>query len=460
MSHVFISYSKQDRKHAKDVATRLIQEGWSVFWDRTIPVGSTWDEVLEKELNSARVIVTLWSKNAVASEWVRSEAAEGANRRILVPAVLEVVTVPIRFRLLQTADISDYKLGEPDTEGMQLLIEAIARVGNLKRRAEVKTRRRINEETVHTQSYADVREKREEDTVFQQTELTKNTKEEIYSKKPDKKSRKQTEQRPQSGRLTEQDLHNKKGRTRLKELFRGGFISKRSLFICLAVIALISIVYVVVQNVHKKPTKVPGYLSTNSKTVEDVDGNVYNTVIIGTQTWMAENLQTTKYNDGTAILLVSDGTAWNYIKTSGYCLYNNFAGYKNSFGTLYNWYTVNTGKLCPIGWHVPDDSEWTDLITFLKGDSVAGGKLKETGTIHWRSPNTGATNESGFAALPGGTRYSHGSFYHTGYYGYWWSATKYKELHAWYRSLSFETCHIERHYKSKTVGFSVRCIKD
>ena len=133
MSDVFISYSNQDRNRAKNVADRLMQEGWSIFWNRNITPGSTWDDILEKELNDAKVIIVLWSNNSVKSEWVRIEAANGADRNMLVPALLEVVKVPIRFQLIQAADISDWESHKSDTEGMSMLIEAVASVGNLKR---------------------------------------------------------------------------------------------------------------------------------------------------------------------------------------------------------------------------------------------------------------------------------------------------------------------------------------
>jgi uncharacterized protein (TIGR02145 family) len=431
MSDIFISYSKQDHKRAKDVATRLIQEGWSVFWDRNIPVGSNWDEILEKELNTARVIVTLWSKDSVTSEWVRAEAAEGANRRILVPVVLESVTIPIRFRLLQTADISDWDLGQSDTEGMQLLIEAIARIGSLQTCEEGEARRIVEEKTVHKQS------------------------------NKDDETNKQDELKTQGKSIDEQDPVPKKVRYELKKLIKKVSMNRRFLFLCLAGVVLISITYTIVQNAYKGTTEKLGHSYTDPKIVKDIDGNEYNVIKIGNQIWMAENLRTTKYRDGKAILLVTDGTAWNYLNTSGYCLYNNFVAYRNSYGALYNWYAVNTRILCPTGWHVPSDAEWTTLTTFLGGDSVAGGKLKETSTVHWSRPNTGATNESGFKALPGGTRYNRGSFYHTGYYGCWWSATEYyNESNAWYRGMSYETCYVRRHYDSKSVGFSVRCLKD
>jgi uncharacterized protein (TIGR02145 family) len=199
----------------------------------------------------------------------------------------------------------------------------------------------------------------------------------------------------------------------------------------------------------------------SGSTVTDKDGNVYNTITIGTQTWMKENLKVTKYNDGTAIPLVTDNTAWGALSTPGYCWYNNDqTTYGNTYGALYNWYTVNIGKLCPTGWHVPTDAEWTTLTTFLGGESVSGGKLKETGTTHWLSPNTGATNETGFTALPGGYRNYDGTFHFIGYYGFWWSATENITSTAWYRFMYYNSSGVGRSYYDKRYGLSVRCLRD
>ena len=121
---------------------------------------------------------------------------------------------------------------------------------------------------------------------------------------------------------------------------------------------------------------------------------------------------------------------------------------------------VNTGKLCPTGWYVPSDAEWTELTDYLGGESVAGGKLKETGTTHWASPKTGATNETGFTALPGGYRYYDGTFYNIGDTGYWWSATENYATHAWSRYMIYSISSVLRNYTNKEVGFSVRCLRD
>ena len=194
-------------------------------------------------------------------------------------------------------------------------------------------------------------------------------------------------------------------------------------------------------------------------TVTDHDGNVYNTVKIGTQVWMAENLKTTKYNDNTAIPLVTDNSEWISLTTPAYCWYDNDISNKTTYGALYNWYTVNTGKLCPTGWHVPSDEEWTILTNYL--GSMAGGRMRETGTTHWKSPNTDAPNDSKFTALPGGSRRYDGSFYYIGDGGYWWSATEDDAADAWYLNMeinSFSTFYGSYYYKY--YGISVRCLRD
>lgn len=195
-------------------------------------------------------------------------------------------------------------------------------------------------------------------------------------------------------------------------------------------------------------------------TVVDIDGNIYNTVTIGNQTWLRENLKTTKYNDGISIPFIENDTAWINLSTPGYCWYNNQISYSNTYGALYNWHTVNTNKLCPLGWHVPTKEEWTQLTNYLGGTSVAGGKLKEIGTTHWDSPNTGATNETGFTALPGGYCSLSGAFGIIGSYGYWWSSSEYTAADAWSSGLLYNYSYIGSYGSSKEVGFSVRCVKN
>ncbi len=195
--------------------------------------------------------------------------------------------------------------------------------------------------------------------------------------------------------------------------------------------------------------------------VTDIDGNVYHTVRIGTQVWMVENLKTTKYRDGTSIPNITDNTAWSNLTTGAYCDYNNGPSNSATYGRLYNWYAATDARgICPTGWHVPSDAEWTTLVNYFGGDSVAGGKLKEAGTTHWASPNTGATNESGFTAFPGGYRQSNGSFDDIGIVGYWWSATGTDAATAWYRFMGCGNSDVGRNNYGKTGGFSVRCVRD
>jgi uncharacterized protein (TIGR02145 family) len=203
-----------------------------------------------------------------------------------------------------------------------------------------------------------------------------------------------------------------------------------------------------------------GVNGLQAQTVKDCDGNVYKTVKIGTQVWMAENLKTTKYKDGTAIPLVTDDKAWATLTRPAYCWYNNNIVNKGTYGALYNWYTINTNKLCPFSWHVPSDVEWTTLTTFLGGEDAAGGKLKETGTIHWKSPNTGATNETGFTALPNGYRYESGSFFSIGNYGNWWSSSEFYTGSAYYRLMDYSNGIVSSNGESNRYGYSVRCLKD
>lgn len=196
-------------------------------------------------------------------------------------------------------------------------------------------------------------------------------------------------------------------------------------------------------------------------TVTDIDGDVYDVVQIGTQLWLKQNLKTTKFNDGSSIPLVTDNSTWSNLTSPGYCWYNNDeATYKNDYGALYNWYSVNTGKLCPAGWHVPSDTEWTTLTSYLGGEAVAGGKLKETGTTHWISHNSEVTNESGFTGLPGGCVDSNGSFGDIGVDGYWWSNLDLSTDDAWHRVLGYNFSNVVRTNSSKDNGFSIRCLKD
>jgi len=197
----------------------------------------------------------------------------------------------------------------------------------------------------------------------------------------------------------------------------------------------------------------------------DQDGNIYKTVKIGEQTWMAENLRTTRYQDGSQIPNVVNIDSWNQLTNGAYCYYNNDILNKNAYGALYNWYTVvDQGKICPSGWHIPSDAEWSDLENSLGGSISAGMKTKEVGLIHWVSPNIGASNLSGFTALPAGARnyYVNDDFLGLGYYCMWWSSTEHHTFNnsAWYRSLNTFESVLGRNYYLKRVGYSVRCLMD
>lgn len=197
------------------------------------------------------------------------------------------------------------------------------------------------------------------------------------------------------------------------------------------------------------------------QTVTDIDGNVYSTVTIGTQVWMTGNLKTTRYRDGSAIPNVTDPTQWYNIITGAYCDYENNPVNSATYGRLYNWYAVNSGLLCPTGWHVPSDAEWLVMKNYLGNSSTTGGKLKETGTLHWQSPNTAATNEAGFTGLPGGFRSSSGSYYQQTYNGYWWTSTTGTDItYGLYHYLDFNLGFVYRNEDSKVDGNSVRCIRD
>lgn len=195
--------------------------------------------------------------------------------------------------------------------------------------------------------------------------------------------------------------------------------------------------------------------------VTDIEGNTYNTVRIGDQVWMAENLKTSTLADGTEIPEVRDATDWNVLTTPGRCWYNNDgAANKDVYGALYNYYAVNSGKLCPSGWHVPSREEWQQLRDVLGDTLSGGGKLKEEGTLHWSSPNTGAVNSTGFTALPAGIRYFEGTFNSASFFTTFWSATESDNNNAWYMSLYYSDAAVEIRNTSKKDGFSIRCIKD
>jgi uncharacterized protein (TIGR02145 family) len=203
----------------------------------------------------------------------------------------------------------------------------------------------------------------------------------------------------------------------------------------------------------------------NYGSVTDQDGNTYATIEIGTQEWMAENLRTTTYSNGDPIPNVTDASQWSNLTTGAWAHYANDSQCEVPYGKLYNWYTVaDPRNVCPTGWHVPTDAEWTVLTDYLGGEDVAGGKMKTTGTIEaatglWYSPNDLATNSSGFSGAPGGLRQFFGPYGKIGEFGYWWSSTEIVTSSAWYRFLSIYFGVGSPGY-DKGGGFSVRCLRD
>ena len=201
--------------------------------------------------------------------------------------------------------------------------------------------------------------------------------------------------------------------------------------------------------------------TTQNGNVTDMDGNVYNTVMIDKQLWMKENLNVTHYSDGTSIPNIQDDTQWQNLLTGAYCDYNNIPDSSTTYGRLYNWYAVaDSHNLCPDGWHVPSDAEWATLIEVLGAEGIAGGKLKETGTTHWISPNNYATNQSGFTALPGGDRNYDGAFNGIGVYAAWWSSTGTDATNASSYGVHTNYSIIINPHFSKNDGDYVRCIRN
>jgi len=196
--------------------------------------------------------------------------------------------------------------------------------------------------------------------------------------------------------------------------------------------------------------------------MKDVDGITYRTVKIGTQLWMAENLKVTHYRNGDLIRYVRDNDRWHLRTDGACCAYKHDMKLSESpYGLLYNWYVVNDSRgLAPEGWHIPSDEEWQTLVDYLGGNSIGGGKMKESGTNHWLSSNAEATNESSFSALSGGYRVSNGNFFGMDYYADFWSSTEYSSGSAWYRHLFYNYSGVYRGYGNKRYGFSIRCVKD
>jgi uncharacterized protein (TIGR02145 family) len=198
-----------------------------------------------------------------------------------------------------------------------------------------------------------------------------------------------------------------------------------------------------------------------SGTVTDVEGNIYKTIRVGSQEWMAENLKTTRYNDGSLIPLVREADDWDDLSTPAYCWYNNDRfTYNKTYGVLYNGYAAQSGNICPTGWHVPSTEEIRTLWENFETDNrLAGGSLKEGGTTRWNSPNRGASNSSGFTALPGGSRNSSGEYQDTDIFGFWWT-TSTTGIYFNFYQLSYINPQVSTSYSDGRYGLSIRCVKD
>ena len=211
------------------------------------------------------------------------------------------------------------------------------------------------------------------------------------------------------------------------------------------------------------------FITTNSGAVISNPGSgityngfTYSSIILGNgQEWMVENLRTTNYRNGDPIPSGLDDAAWSSTTVGAYAIYNNDTINDTIYGKLYNWYAVTDPRhICPMGWHEPSDAEWTMLAEYLGGEEVAGSKMKSTGTQYWNSPNTDATNESGFSGLPGGYRMDSGSYSTIGIRGDWWSNFEYDNYLAWSRFLSYNYGNAYPSSNTERSGLSVRCLRD
>lgn len=219
--------------------------------------------------------------------------------------------------------------------------------------------------------------------------------------------------------------------------------------------------YVRAYSTNSVGTSYGNEMSFSTGTITDIDGNIYHYVTIGSQTWMVENLKTSRYRNGDTINIVPENSKWANLTTGALAHSNNDIGNINVHGKLYNWYAVaDTRNICPVGWHIPSDIEWGDLLTSLGGGSIAGGKLKQTGTTNWNDPNTGATNSSGFTGLASGTRDYDGTFKEFKRSAYYWASSETSATNAtgWYLFYNYNSV-LNGSY-SKKDAFIVRCLKD
>ena len=242
-----------------------------------------------------------------------------------------------------------------------------------------------------------------------------------------------------------------------------------SLKIAYCMLAIANLLFVNSCNSQTNPTngKTTAIFNTSKtyETMTDQDGNVYKTITIGNQTWMAENLRTTKYRNGDLIPEVIDNLDWDAINIGACCTYKNTKSCDTiaTYGRYYNWFAVSDSRnIAPLGWHVPTDAECQILANYLSGEGTAGGKMKENSTSHWQSPNQGATNESGFTAIPSGDRVSYdGTFMEFGFSSYFWTSTSFDAYNSWYRYMDC-TYSAFTHMADVALqfGLTIRLVKD
>lgn len=220
---------------------------------------------------------------------------------------------------------------------------------------------------------------------------------------------------------------------------------------------IIGILLVLTTGCHKKDSTE----TSPAITLTDIDGNVYKTVTIGSQVWMAENLKVKHYRNGSLIPQVTDNTEWGNLTSGAWCYLDNDAANAGIYGLLYNWFAVNDlHNLAPTGWHIPSDAEVAVLVNYLGGVDVAGDKLKETGTVHWIAPNQGASNSSGFSALGSGYRTYTGTYQEKNYSSSYWNSIEFNEFNGDFWSLSSGMANVYSNSYFKVAGMSIRCIKD
>ena len=202
------------------------------------------------------------------------------------------------------------------------------------------------------------------------------------------------------------------------------------------------------------------YFSGNG--VMDVEGNMNETIVLGNgQEWMATNLSVNRFSDGTELTYCENQQVWATSETPCYTAYSNNLSNVNQLGYLYNFYSVESDRnICPSGWRVPTELDWSKFSNYIGGLAVAGGKLKSTSSQHWSAPNIGATNEINFSAIAGGCRYNQGYFNNLNTYAFFWTSSELDGTWAWYRSLKNDSDEMIRNFSKKQSGYSIRCMRD